>query len=51
MFVCVYIKRSKLTRKEPVKPVEQVVYEDVHNSGDISPVPLTTNPAYGPIGQ
>ena len=46
-----YIKRSGLIRKEPEKPVEQVVYEEVHNSGDTNPVFLTTNPAYGPVGQ
>ena len=46
-----YIKRSGLTRKEPVKPVEQVVYEDVQNPGINNPVLLTTDPAYGPIGQ
>ena len=47
-----YNKRSGLTRKEPIKPVKQVVYEDIHNSGDTtSPVFLTTNPAYGPVGQ
>ena len=46
-----YNKRSGLTRKEPVKPVEQVVYEDIHSSGDTNPVCFTTNPAYGPVGQ
>ena len=46
-----YIKRSGLSRKDPVQPVEQDMYEVVHNSGDISPVPLTANPAYGPVGQ
>ena len=46
-----YNKRSGLTRKEVVKPFEQVVYEEVLNSDSTSPVPLTTNPAYGPIGQ
>ena len=46
-----YIKRSGLTRKEPVKPVEQDVYEEIQNPDAISPVPLTDNPAYGPIGQ
>ena len=51
MFVSVYNKKSGQTRKEPVKPVEQVVYEDIHNSGDTSPVFLSTNPAYGPVGQ
>ena len=51
LFVYVYIKRSGLTRKEPVKPVEQGMYEEVQNPGIISPVPLTTNPAYEPIGQ
>ena len=51
LFVCVYIKRSELTRKEPVKPVEQSVYEEVKNPDVISPVPLATNPAYGLVGQ
>ena len=51
LFVCVYIKRTELTRKEPVQPVEQDVYEEVQNPDAISPVPLTDNPAYGPIGQ
>ena len=46
-----YIKRSGLTRKEPVKLVEQVVYEEVQNLAIISPLPLTINPAYGHIGQ
>ena len=46
-----YIERSGLTSKEPVKPVEQVVYEDMHSPDDTSPVFLTTNPAYGPVGQ
>ena len=51
LFVYVYIKRSGLSRKEPVQPVEQDVYEEVQNPDVISPVSLTTNPAYGPIGQ
>ena len=51
LFVYVYIKRSGLSRKEPVQQVEQDVYEEVQNPDVISPVPLTTNPAYGPIGQ
>ena len=51
LFVYVYNKRSGLTRKESVKPVEQVVYEDIHNSDDTNPVFLSTNPAYGPVGQ
>ena len=51
LFVYVYNKRSGLTRKEPVKPVEQIVYEEVQNPDIISPVPLITNPAYGPVGQ
>ena len=46
-----YNKRTGLTRKEPVKPFEQVVYEEVRNSDSTSPVLFTTNPAYGPIGQ
>ena len=50
LFVYVCTTRSGLTRKEPVKPVEQDLYEEVQNSDIISPVPLTTNPAYGPIG-
>ena len=48
LFVYVYNKRAGLTRKEPV---EQDVYEEVQNPDIISEVPLTTNPAYGPIGQ
>ena len=51
LFVNVYNKRAGLTRKEPVQPVEQDVYEEVQNPDIISEVPLTTNPAYGPIGQ
>ena len=51
LFVYVYNKRIGSTRKGLVKPVEQVVYEEVKNPDIISPVPLTTNPAYGPIGQ
>ena len=51
LFVYVYIKRTGLTIKEPVKPVEQDVYEEVQNPTVISPVVLTTNPAYGPIKQ
>ena len=51
LFVYVYIKRGGLTRKEPVKLVGQDVYEEVQNRAVINPVPLTTNPAYGPIGQ
>ena len=51
LFGYVYIKRTGLTRKEPVQPVEQDVYEEVQNPDVISPVPLTDNPAYGPIGQ
>ena len=51
LFVCVYIKFSGLTRKEPVKPVEEDMYEEVRKSDSTSPVPLTTNPAYGPVGQ
>ena len=51
LFVYVYIKRSRLTRKEPVKPVEQVVYKEVQNPDIISPVSLTTNPAYRHTGQ
>ena len=46
-----YNKRNGITRKEPVKPVEQVMYEYVHSSDDTNPVSLTTNPAYGPVGQ
>ena len=38
-------------KKEPVKPVEQVVYEEAHNSDNNSPVSLTINPAYGRVGQ
>ena len=51
LFVYVYNKRPGLARKEPVKPVEQDMYEEVQNPDIIGPVPLTTNPAYGPIGQ
>ena len=48
-----HIKRTGLTRKEPVKPVEQVVYDEVHNSDSISSLYycLTTNTAYGPVVQ
>ena len=46
-----YNKRSGLRRKEPEKPVEEVVYEDMQRSCDTSPVFLTINPAYGPVGQ
>ena len=51
LFVYVYIKRSGLRKKKPVKPLEQDMYEEVQNPDIISPVPLATNPAYGPIGQ
>ena len=51
LFVYVYIKRVGQTRKEPVQPVEQYLYEEVQNPDISSEVPLTTNPAYGPIGQ
>ena len=51
LFVCVCIKRTGLAKNKPVKPVKQVVYEEVQNPDIIVPVPLTINPAYGPIGQ
>ena len=51
LFFCVYIRRVSLIKKEPVKSVEQVVYDEVHNSDNNSPVLLTSNPAYGPVGQ
>ena len=51
LFVCVYIRCSGLARKEPFKPVEEDVYEEVRKTDSTSPVPLTANPAYGPVGQ
>ena len=51
LFVCIYNKRVGLTRKEPVQPFEQDVYEEVQNPDIIGPVPLTTNPAYEHVDQ
>ena len=51
LFVRAYKKRVGLTRKEPVKPIEQDVYEEVQNLDIISPVHLTTNPAYELVDQ
>ena len=53
LFVYAHIKRTGLTRKEPVKPVELVVYEQVCNSDSISLLSYspTTNSAYRPIQQ
>ena len=51
LFVYVYIKRTGLIRKGPVKPVEQDMYEEIQNPDVINQVSLSTNPAYGPIGQ
>ena len=51
LFVCMYNKRVDVTRKEPVKPVEQDVYEEIQNPDLISAVYLTTNPAYELVDQ
>ena len=51
LFFYMYIKRTGLRRKEPVKPIEQDMYEEVQSPDVISPVVLTTNPVYGPIRQ
>ena len=51
LFVCMYNKRVGLTRKEPVKPVEQGVYEEIQNPDVISAVYLTTNPVYELVDQ
>ena len=46
IIVYLYNRRVDLTRKEPVKPVEQDVYEEVQNPDVISAVHLTINSAY-----
>ena len=49
LFVRVYIKKSGLTKKEPVKPVEQTSPKKVQGPEQSfvkSPLPLATNPAY-----
>ena len=51
LLVCVYNKRVGLRRKEPVKPVEQDVYEEIQTPDVITTVPLNTNLAYGLVGQ
>ena len=51
LLVYMYIKRSGLTRKIPVKPIEELLYEEVKNPNVINPVPFAANPAYGLVGQ
>ena len=49
LFLRVYIKKSGLTRKEPVKPVEQTSHKKVQGPEQSfvkRPLPLATNPAY-----
>ena len=46
LFVRVYIKRSGLTRKESVKPVEQTSHKKAQCPYVKNPVSLSANPAY-----
>ena len=46
LLIRVYIKRSGLTRKESVKPVEQTSHKRVQGPYAKNPVPLAADPAY-----
>ena len=46
LLVRMYIIRSRLTRKEPVEPVEHDPYEEMQSPYVNSPVPLNTYLAY-----